>query len=104
MVHIRTLLLAVTLFLLFINFDARAAECDEWANMTKILVVRWQHDPNFTNIGLADVKRQLNEMMGDNPEIKTAQKWVDYAHKHKNDDPIEVWKGAYAKCNRENSI
>lgn len=95
--------LCIIYFLIFLVLaspaPARAATgCDEWANMVKILVMRWQKDPQFVNVGLAAVKEELKRTMGGHPEIETALKWVDYAHKHKDEDPVAVWKGVYGKC------
>jgi hypothetical protein len=72
--------------------------CDEWANMTKILVMRWQNDDAFKNRTLTEVQNELRKSMGNHPEIDKANKWLAYAHKRREDDPVRVWKDVYAQC------
>lgn len=102
---LRFIVCAITAVLFFATFTANAATpCDEWANMTKILVMRWQGDPEFNGKTNKDVKAALDKSMGGNPEIKTAYKWVDYAYKHKDKDSVQVWKDVYSECKKGDMI
>lgn len=86
-------------FLLMYPAPARAAtSCDEWANMSKVLVMRWQRDPQFVNVSLTAAQIKLAEMMGNHPEIDTALSYVEFAYRHRDEDPVEVWKQAFVKC------
>lgn len=89
----------LVIFLATCSAPARAeTPCEEWANMTKILVMRWQRDPQFVNVSLTAAQIKLGEMMGNHPEINTALKYVEFAYKHRDEDPVEVWKLAFASC------
>lgn len=78
--------------------------CDEWATFTRILVQRWTNDPVFSTKSLPEAKRELDKMMGDNPEIGVGQHYLDLAYKHRNDNPVDVWKSTLDQCTRERSI
>lgn len=76
-----------------------ATECNEWATMTQVLVIRWQGDESFKGKTAEDVKRELDRTMGKHPELPIAQKYVDIAYKNRANDPIKVWKQTFAQCN-----
>lgn len=96
--------LLLVLMLLIAQPALAATPCDEWANMTKVLVMRWQGDVNFSNKTLPQVQAELEVTMGNHPEIKTAQKWLIYAHTHREADPVQTWKEVYDQCRTERSI
>lgn len=93
----KLILLISILFMLPLTAQAQTP-CDEWANMSKVLVVRWQKDDAFKNRTLPEVQKELQAAMGSHPEIETAQKWLTYAHQHRDEDPVQVWKDVYSQC------
>lgn len=89
----------LALAILFTSTTAAAGTaCDEWAKMVQILVVRWQHDPQFQGKTNVDIKNEMVRTMGKHPEIENALKWVDYAYKNKANDYQEIGKKAFALC------
>ena len=70
------------------------ASCDEWANFTKIVTYRLRD----TNKPEKEVIDDLKSMMGKDPEIDTAVKWVAYSYANPNLDPIDLWEKVYAIC------
>lgn len=89
---------ALLIFVLWTEVASAATDCDEWATMTQVLVIRWQGDPSFKDKSSSDVKKELNRTMGAHPEIKTAEKWTDYAYKHRAENPVDVWKNVKRDC------
>lgn len=92
------LYVALVLFLITPAPARAQTGCDEWANMSKVLVMRWQHDPQFVNVSLTAAQIKLTDMMGQHPEINTALSYVTFAYNHRDEDPVEVWKAAFTKC------
>lgn len=103
----------IAVFMTFILFcmnmlfskEVRAAggtDCNEWATMTQILVLRWQGEhlpkPDGTQANNEDVKDQLRKTMNGHPELEQALKWVDCAWEHKDGNPVHVWQNARMKC------
>lgn len=92
-------LFAVWLILFAFPANAKAStDCQEWATMTQVLVLRWQGDKTFEGKTNTDVKIQLEKAMKGNPELDKAKGYVDYAYQHRKDNPVHVWKAVYGKC------
>lgn len=85
--------------LAFSTLATAGTDCNEWATMTQVLVIRWQGDIQFKGKTAEDVKRQLTKQMEGHPELDKALKYVDLAYKRRNDNPVDVWKQTFASCN-----
>lgn len=90
---------ALAAFFVSIATPASAeTQCAEWASMTQILVARWQGDSRFQGKTAKDVKDNLSQVMAGHPELPIALTMVDYAYKHRTQDPVKVWKDVFSAC------
>jgi hypothetical protein len=81
--------------LLSVSLTAQASPCDEWANFTKIVTYKFRD----TNKPEKEVLDELkNGIMGKDPEIDIALKWVAYSYANPNLDPVEMWEKVYDVC------
>ena len=101
---IACVMLFITACLLAMAKEAEAGQtdCNEWASMTQILVLRWQGDhlkkPDGTPAGKEDVKAELRKTMGHHPELDTALVFVDFAWAGREQNPVHVWQAARDFC------
>lgn len=83
----------------FFSSSAFATDCAEWATMTQILVIRWQGDPSFKDKTLTQVRTELQRKMEGHPELDKALYYVDFAYKHKSENPVHIWQQVNRECN-----
>lgn len=82
--------------------NAGVTDCEEWASMTQVLVLRWQGNnlpkADGTQATSDDVKAELKRTMGHHPELETALEFVDFAWAGRKQNPVHVWQAARDYC------
>lgn len=74
--------------------DKEIAECDEWANFTKIITYKFR-DNGFNE---TDVKVELTRAMNENAELPTAINWISFSYAHPELTDRQIWDSVYDKC------
>jgi hypothetical protein len=86
--------------LVFLNEARAATPCDEWANFTKIITYKFR-DSEVPKQAVID---ELARVMPDNPELLTANKWIELSYNHKELSPKGVWLRVYDECRAKGTM